>query len=425
MKQRLQVLAFLLLCLTAAGHRHALSDAARDAQWLQDIEFLKTELPRLHKNAFHTISRERFLQEVEALEKAVPTLRDDELRADVMRIVAMVGDAHTSAYLSTDPSKTETFPLGLWDMPEGIFAVRVPAEYREVLGKRLVRIGNTDIQDVKAAISPLISAENQVWRRHRTPSFLVQPDVLRALNIVKGDGPARFVFADAAGKETAVEVKAVLQSAATSWVSALNRENAPLYLRSNSRTTYYRYEYLESANTLYFQYNVCAEMPDKPFAKFNEELWAFISQHAVERLVVDLRLNGGGNSAVIEPFIKSLREDSKLNKKGRLFALIGPGTFSSGMMAANDLRHRTNAILVGEPTGGKPNAYGDIKSFDLPNSRMKIQYSTKYFIGSVENTPVILPDVLIHVPAADFFAGKDPVLEAVLPYREPSPIGSK
>jgi hypothetical protein len=407
------------LCLLALP-AVAAPDTARNDRWRADLQHLKTELPHLHKNAFHTITKDRFLQEVEALEKAVPTLRDDDVRVGVMRIVAMVGDAHTLAVLSTDPAKTQIYPLGLWNLQEGAYAVRGAAEYRDVLGKRLVKIGDMTIDQIRILVRPLISAENEGWRQHRMPSFLVQPDVLRPLNIVKGDGPARFVFADVTGKETAVEVKPVLQSAAITWASALSRENAPLYLRTNTRTTtYYRYEYLESSKTLYFQYNVCAEMPEKPFATFNEELWKAVEQQPVERLVVDLRLNGGGNSMVIQPFIKALWENEKLNSKGRLFILIGPGTFSSGMMAANDLRVRTNAILVGEPTGGKPNSYGEVKSFDLPNSRMRIQYSTKLFVRAGEDLPAIPPDLLVRTPAADFFAGKDPVLEAALRYGEP------
>ncbi len=40
---------------------------------------------------------------------------------------------------------------------------------------------------------------------------------------------------------------------------------------------------------------------------------------------------------------------------------------------------QTNPILVGEPTGGKPNSYGEISSFLLPNSGLVVNYSTKYF----------------------------------------------
>ena len=46
-------------------------------------------------------------------------------------------------------------------------------------------------------------------------------------------------------------------------------------------------------------------------------------------------------------------------------------------LAALSLWHGFRATLVGEPTGGKPNAYGDVRTFSLPNSRLVIRYSTK------------------------------------------------
>ena len=43
--------------------------------------------------------------------------------------------------------------------------------------------------------------------------------------------------------------------------------------------------------------------------------------------------------------------------------LIGRATFSSAQMNAQQFRDRTKAILVGEPTGQKPNHFGEIKNF--------------------------------------------------------------
>ena len=60
---------------------------------------------------------------------------------------------------------------------------------------------------------------------------------------------------------------------------------------------------MSDAKTLYVQYNRCANDPAKPFADFARELFAFADAHPVDRVVVDLRYNGGGNSRVIAPLI--------------------------------------------------------------------------------------------------------------------------
>ena len=48
------------------------------------------------------------------------------------------------------------------------------------------------------------------------------------------------------------------------------------------------------------------------------------------------------------------------------------------MMNAVHLEQETQVLTVGEPTGGKPNNFGEIKTFSLPNSGLTVRYSTKY-----------------------------------------------
>jgi hypothetical protein len=73
-----------------------------------------------------------------------------------------------------------------------------------------------------------------------------------------------------------------------------------------------------------------------------------------------------------------------------------------------------NAILVGEPTGGKPNSYGEVRFLTLFNSMMTVQYSTKYFSLYPEDLPSIYPDVYAEPSFADFIECRDAALEAIL-----------
>jgi len=59
---------------------------------------------------------------------------------------------------------------------------------------------------------------------------------------------------------------------------------------------YYWFEYLPDSKTLYFNYRRCEDMKDQPFVEFNRRLFSFIDSHKVERLIIDLRDNSGGNS---------------------------------------------------------------------------------------------------------------------------------
>jgi hypothetical protein len=144
-------------------------------------------------------------------------------------------------------------------------------------------------------------------------------------------------------------------------------------------------------------------------------VFAYADSHPVRRVIVDLRLNGGGSSSVIEPLLDGLGSRPALTARGHLYAFIGAQTFSSGLMAAMDLHNRLHAILVGGPTGNKPNHYGEQLNFSLPNSGLLVHYASKHFhLMPNADPPTLAPDVPVPYSLQDFLSGRDPVLEAAL-----------
>src|SRR5205823_3054895 len=106
-----------------------------------------------------------------------------------------------------------------------------------------------------------------------------------------------------------------------------------------------------------------------------------------------------------------------LNQRGRFFILIGRSTFSSAMDNARDFQTSTSAVLVGLPTGGKPNSFGEVRTLTLPSSGATLQYSTKAFRRDPDNRPAVFPDLQVDPTAADFFSPRDPTLEAALRFQ--------
>jgi len=188
--------------------------------------------------------------------------------------------------------------------------------------------------------------------------------------------------------------------------------HVPIPLYRKRLDSYYWYEYLEDSQALYIQYNRCANDPKLVFAEFAQDLFAFADSHPVKRVVVDLRLNPGGNSEVVRPLMSGLKTRKGL--QSNVYVLIGPRTFSSAQMAAVDFRRELHAILVGEATGEKLNGYGEVRPLTLPNSGLKMQYSTKFFHLGKDDESALKPDVLAAATLSDALAGRDPVLEAAL-----------
>jgi hypothetical protein len=387
---------------------------SRDERWREDLRQLAGEWPRSHKNLFFRLKKEEFERMISDLDRAIPSLRDHEIVVRMVRLGAAVGDAHSGVGWNFP----RRFPLGLTWFKDGLYVTRTTPEYKRHLGSRLLKIGETDTGKVYEALRSVIPHENEPWLLIQSPRYMTTPEFLNALKFLPSLDRGTFVLEDAKGKRTKLELAPITPDAKTVWVYAVdaNAPDAPLYRRRGDLN--YWFEYLPDARTLYVKYNKCAEMESLPFAKFNEQVWDAVARNAVERFVIDLRQNDGGNSAVLRPMLEALARRDELNRRGRLFALIGRGTFSSGFLNALEMRKYTKALLVGEPTGQKPNAYGELQNFTLKNSGLKVFYSTKFFKLSDEDTPSLMPDLTVEMSAADYFAGRDPVLAAAISYKE-------
>ena len=125
-----------------------------------------------------------------------------------------------------------------------------------------------------------------------------------------------------------------------------------------------------------------------------------------------MRFNRGGNSYQGTKFIEKLSK-TKLNKTGKIYVLIGRQTFSSAILNTLDFMKLTDAVLVGEGTGGRPNHYGDVKRFVLPESNLVVSYSTRYFKVLEDDPPSIIPEIEALLYYKDFLNGIDPALEAI------------
>ena len=95
--------------------------------------------------------------------------------------------------------------------------------------------------------------------------------------------------------------------------------------------------------------------------------------------------------------------------------LVGRTTFSAAANLLVELEERADPILVGEPSGGSPNLYGDTIAVTLPDSGWSAQIAAVHWAPAGEDPRLALePDVPVELTSGDFFAGRDPVLSAAL-----------
>jgi hypothetical protein len=402
------------LCLLTLCHAQepAASQAAdREARWRQDLKFFADEFPRRHLDFDKLYPRPGFDAELSQLQGDIPKLSDADIALRLMRLVASANIAHTRVVPPLLKLGFRRLPLTLHWYSDGLAVIAASPDYAAALGTRVLKIGSLTPEQLLARIAPYISHENDAGLQQASTEFFRITRVLEVAGAVGPDRGVTFTLAKPEGQPFTLTVSP--EDPRVKQSSAFDAPGVPVPLFRKQPTSYYWYEYLANSKALYIQYNQCAIDPKLAFKDFALEVFAFADSHPVERVVIDLRFNGGGNSLVIYPLLAGLKARPAIASS--LYVLIGAGTFSSAQDNAIDLQHGFAAILVGEPSGEKLNSYGEVRQFKLPNSGLAVWYSTKFFRMTDQGDQQSLePGIRAAFSLVDALAGRDPALEAAL-----------
>ena len=402
-------LSGLVLATGAAGSP---SDAGGD------IRTLVAELERVHPAPYHGISREAFRGAADDLAARAPGLSREQALVETMRLVALLGEreGHSGVFPAWEGHRVplHAFPWRFWRFPEGFYVLQ--AADRSLVGSRLVAVEDTPIERVEALLRPLITRDNETSRTFGLPFYLISAEVLRGLGLTRRTTSATFTVATRNGTLREVELEALtvpeFQRAVPfkGWLTmpeSVPRRRQPLYLRLSGKP--YGITPLQRGRAIYVAYNQTTYAGLIP-----NRLIRLARNRKVRRVVLDLRLNGGGDNTTYGSLLGALR-NRVVNRPGKLVVLTSRVTFSAAGNFAAEIDHSTGARFVGEPTGGSPNNYGDTTEVELPALGVSVFLSTSWvelFPGDARVS--VEPDRPVPLTAAAFFAGRDPVLAAAL-----------
>lgn len=234
------------------------------------------------------------------------------------------------------------------------------------------------------------------------------------------------------------------------------------FLNSAQVQVDYSFEVLDDEIGL-ISYNSCNNY--KKFDQFLKKSFKTIKQENIDKLIIDIRENGGGDSGLNDlllsyitrkPYQQSSGRYWKVSKEskkaysenevysrifgkdfmlqymntpneeviedtgstelthpikpkyffqGKSCILIGPSTFSSANFLADAVKTYNITTLIGTPTGENTNDFGEQISFTLPNSRCLVFISSTYDIGANGNASIlepVYPDIYIETDALKY-----------------------
>ncbi len=392
-------------------------DLTRNAGWRHDLQYLVAEIKRLHVNPFHAISAESFEQKVSDINQRIPELSDKQIVFALMQLLGTMGNGHNFIIPAFgDKGSFNQLPMQFYWFADGLFVVNAIEGYRQWIGHKVELIGNTPALKALALVKSINPRDNEMQQRWLAPYYLGLPSVLEGLGIVdKGKAEAvSLTLSDTSGDRHVVSPKIKPMSfTGFAKLPSLSKGVTPRYLQKNNDN--YWLEKLPK-QLLYVQFNDVKNKKSQSLKLFSEQIQQLIINGEVANMVLDLRHNSGGDGSIAAPMVATAVLFKAFRPKGKLLLLIGRNTFSAAHNLLLDITRLTDVILLGEPSGSRPNAMSEAGWFNLPYSKQTGLISSQFHQpGAPEDHRIwIAPHVPVSLSSKQYFAGVDPVMDAVM-----------
>lgn len=400
---------------------------SRDDGWRFDLHFLWREIKRLAYSPFRLVDEPTFLRRIVEIDRSIPELSDLQIVLELGKLLVFLGDGHAGVYRTADRDESRrALPVQFYAFEEGTFFIAASPAYRDLLGAELLKIGDETVNELNDALEPIICRDNDQWLKNSIPHRLRETPILHAMGLIPDPERAALTIRDLTGNERTVVVesdssyrRSMLQRhffTPGSWITLPESLDSPAPLYEKNRILNFWFAPLPAERTVYAQINAIRDHPQQSLPEFGERIVSLAEEPTYDRLVIDLRWNGGGNTYLEMPLLHRLIGSKKLNVRGRLFVIIGRSTFSAAQNFTTFLERHTNAIFVGEPTGSSPTFIGETLDFQLPFSKTVANVSDLFWQSGwpEDYRPWVAPQIFAPPTFAMYRENRDPALESIL-----------
>ena len=404
------------------------------ADWVDDVQYFIAELERIHPDPYWRTQREDYLHALASVQDGA-RLQPGSYRALLAFLTAntLLGDGHISVRGDSvrGDAASSRYPVLWYEFLDGLFIVAADREYQNLVGGRVIRLGEYPTEQGLARLYRATRGDNSYSRKSIGAFSMRKPYILMGLGLARDDGTLPLTVRLRNGQSRSASLAPVATDRTVDWVFAraaagpkgpfahrdrveeldpnISTLSFPLFPRK------YWFELLPRLDAIYVKINRMNDDPVEPFKQFVERLLDTIDREKVERLIIDISHNGGGDGTIVLPLVHGIIQRPQLNRRGHLFTIIGRNTFSASMILAGFLERHTETLFVGEPSGGSTIHFGDPETVTLPNTGLQFQVSKYRYQNSWpwDHRSWLSPDLSAEVTSDDFFNSRDVAMAAI------------
>jgi len=388
-------------------------DAQRVSKWEGDMDFWLAEVKKQHYLYRSKDLPPGFQAQFQKVKSGISSYSDQRVLIELLGLSAMLGDGHTYVLpWGARTVETKTLPLRFYLFSDGLFVIDAQQGHEAWIGKKVIQFGTISSDEIMKRVARFISRDNDQGVNWIGPFMLSLEGMLQALG-VEGNGTYTLTFDNGSGGRMAQSfVVTTFQPVRGIPKLIPPKASPPLYLQHVAQT--YWIKSLKSNGALYVQFNQVMNDPGESLAQFSRRLSDSIAVQSPKKLIIDVRHNNGGNADLLEPLLSALQQ-FKTSGKGEIYILTGRNTFSAAQIFISKADKLLKPVFAGELSSSKPNFVGEENGVELPSSGAICSISNRYHESIPgDSRQGIDPQVYILLTSTDYFAGRDPVMEAIL-----------
>lgn len=432
----------------------------------EDLNYLNKYLRKWHPTYYSYTPKEAMNKLYSDLKDTCSVaLSEREFMLNVRKAVVKVGCGHMGIYLNRAPKDLKLIPLKVWILGNRMFVKAFNSRDSTLkVGDEILSINGENISDfIQKAKEILVSdGFNESYKITQLESSLgiilyflygELPDYSLKVKNTEG-GISEISIKSVINKEIPISPKII-------------RDSSKLVIKGKA-VGLYKTDF--DASTLVLDVdNFNGKKQGRTFRK----VFKYLKANQIQNLVIDIRNNGGGSifkgnkllsyllNQPIIPFVISRKPNltafnprlkgkffekitpvlfmtnplqfpskdgwnhlfpffkkSRHHFDGKIYVLTNSGSFSMASYVASYLKHKRNATVVGDETGGseyasRSSAGGQIH---LPNSKIKVLlnlYQTKHYVGIEDSGHGVMPDYPTNYTIEDMLKNVDLDLKMV------------